>query len=113
MAEAEAMERIAAAVHGDATIRTEAVAAAQWDASTIRAEAVAAERIAAVDGEATVCGEMAASESGTIQNIGTVNEEFDVMCRTVEMILIKELQNVHTEYLPLYDEENIWCQLHR
>ena len=107
MAEAEAMERIAAAAHGDATIRTEAVAAAQGDASTIRAEAVAVERIAAADGEATVRGEMAASEGGTIQNIETVNEEFDVMCRTVEMTAIKELENLHTEDLYLYDEENL------
>ena len=58
-------------------------------------------------GEATIRGEIAESESENIQNIGTVNKEFDVMCRTVEMTAIKELENLHTEDLPLYDEDNI------
>jgi hypothetical protein len=75
------------------------------------ADAEATERIAAADaaadGEATNGGDMAASESETIHNIGTVNEAFDVMCRTVEMTAIKELENLHTEDLHLYEEENL------
>ena len=76
------------------------------------AEAEKTERIAALSeaaaiGEATIRGEIAASENESIQNIGTVNEEFEVMCRTVEMTAIKELENLHTEDLPLYDEDNI------
>ena len=74
------------------------------------AEAKASERpvVAAMAvGETIVCGKITASESESIDNNGSVNNAFDVMCHKVGMTAIKELRNLHTEELSLYEEENL------
>ena len=50
-------------------------------------------------------GEPAANAA--VKNAAMENNEFDVLCHTIDIAPVKELRNLHTEELPLYDEETI------